>query len=73
MDLNLITRAKKYIEYIHEKNINTIAAPTECLNHVSHFLREEIIMEVNWKMVEGIPFLKANFGIPFLRALSLKI
>ena len=47
--------------------------PSESLNLLSEYLREQIKKEVHLSSLLKIPFLKRNFSQKFLEAISLNI
>lgn len=63
-------KAKKYLEYTFQDDIQSNHQSQESLNYLNNQLKEEIVQEVNLQTLKKINFLNKFFSAQFLEQLS---
>ncbi|KAL4488462.1 hypothetical protein ABPG72_013030 [Tetrahymena utriculariae] len=70
---HLQSKTRKYLEYIHSEGVDKQNQPEKSLDHLSKFLREEILKDVYLKSIKSIQIFENKFCQAFKERLALRM
>ncbi|EAR85478.2 cation channel family protein (macronuclear) [Tetrahymena thermophila SB210] len=70
---HLQSKTRKYLEYIHSEGVDKQNQPEKSLDHLSKFLREEILKDVYLKSIKSIQLFENKFCQAFKERLALRM
>ncbi|KAL4474572.1 hypothetical protein ABPG73_016075 [Tetrahymena malaccensis] len=70
---HLQSKTRKYLEYIHSEGVDKQNQPEKSLDHLSKFLREEILKDVYLKSIKSIHLFENKFCQAFKERLALRM
>lgn len=70
---SLRLRILKYLEYEYREGINNKYTILQNIGCISKYLKEEIVREVNIKILSKIPLFTKHFSTSFLQKMAFKL
>lgn len=73
LGLDLQTKVKKYFEYLHAEQMADNEEGSQLLNKLPTALKNEVLKDINYKVLKSTKVFSLNFSHEFMKEISLKM